>query len=910
VNDSGNGDRNVFTDLWFDSLRQLPDTDPVETSEWLESVDAVIQHQGLGRARYLLNTVLRHARLRHVELPPLTATDYINTIPPEDEPTFPGDEYLERRIRRFVRWNAAAMVTRANQGTNVGGHISTYASSASLYEVGFNHFFRGKESADGIGDLVYFQGHAAPGIYARAYLEERLTEAQLDLFRQENARTHAGHHGLSSYPHPRLMPDFWEYPTVSMGLGPLNAIYQARFLRYLEGRGLKDTSDARVWAFCGDGEMDEPESVGALSLAARENLDNLIFIVNCNLQRLDGPVRGNGKIIQELEQVFRGAGWNVIKVVWGRHWDPLLMADRDGELLEKMNETPDGQFQTYAVKDGAYIRDHFFDSPGLKSLVAHLTDEDITRLSRGGHDYRKVYAAFHRAAEHRGQPTVILSHTIKGWTLGPEFEARNATHQMKKLTVNALKHFRDRLALDIPDSELEDGHPPYAHPGKDSAEARYLHERRAALGGSIPRRVVRPRPVKLPDEKVYAELKAGSGGADVATTMAFVRLLRALLRAEDLGGRIVPIIPDEARTFGMDALFPSLGLYSPHGQTYEPVDKDLLLTYTEKKNGQILHEGITEAGSMGSFSAVGSSYASTGEPLVPMYIFYSMFGFQRTADSVWSAADQRCRGFLLGATAGRTTLNGEGLQHQDGHSLLLAATNPAVRAWDPSFAFEISVLMRDGLERMVGENPEDVIYYLTLYNEAVPQPAMPEGLDEADVVRGLYKFRDADKGKHKANVLMSGSAAPLAMKAQQMLADEHDVACALWSAPGWSELRREALACERYNRLHPTQTARVPFVTQKLDGAAGPVLAVSDWMAQVPEQIARWVPQPFDALGTDGFGFSDTRESLRRHFQIDAESIVVGVLSQLAAAGAIEAKAVAAAIERYGIDPEATTEMP
>jgi pyruvate dehydrogenase E1 component len=909
-NDFDPNGRQELTDLWFDSLKQLPDSDPQETQEWIESVQAVLDKEGEQRTRYLLWKALRHARLEGVDLPPLTSSDYINTISPQEEPDFPGDEHIELRIRRFIRWNAAAMVSRANVHTNVGGHISTYASAASLYEVGFNHFFRGKDDEGGIGDLVYFQGHAAPGVYARAYLEGRLTESQLDLFRQENQKTPDGRPGLSSYPHPRLMSDFWEFPTVSMGLGPINAIYQARFLRYMHHRGMKDTSRSRVWAFCGDGEMDEPESVGALSLAARENLDNLVFVVNCNLQRLDGPVRGNGKIIQELERVFRGAGWNVIKVVWGREWDPLLLADQRGELLRKLNTVPDGQFQTYAAESGAYIREHFFDSPELQRLVSHLSDTDITRLSRGGHDYRKVYAAFQRAVEHQGHPTVILSHTVKGWTLGPEFEARMATHQMKKMTVDALKTFRDRLDLDISDSELEDGHPPYAHPGADSREVQYLMERRRALGGPLPARRAPNKPIKQPEKKAFAELKAGSGDNEIATTMALVRQVRNLLRSDELGKRLVPIIPDEARTFGMDAFFPGLGIYSPHGQNYEPVDRNLLLTYTEKTDGQILHEGITEVGSMASFHAVGSSYSACGEPMVPLYIFYSMFGFQRTADSIWSAADQRCRGFLLGATAGRTTLNGEGLQHQDGHSLLMAAMNPAVISYDPSFAYEVAVIMEDGLRRMTGETPEDLIYYLTIYNEAVVQPPLPEGLDESDVLRGLYRFKAAPSGKHKAHILMSGICAPVALEAQQMLAADFDVAADVWSAPAWGELRRDALDCEHHNRMNPTAPPRVPFVTSQLEGAEGPKVAVSDWMKQVPEQIARWVPGRFTALGTDGFGRSDTREALRRHFGIDKEHVVVAVLAELAAEGKVEPKAVADAIDRFGIDPAHDTHVP
>ncbi|MBA3622421.1 MAG: pyruvate dehydrogenase (acetyl-transferring), homodimeric type, partial [Euzebyales bacterium] len=700
-----------------------------------------------------------------------------------------------------------------------------------------------------------------------------------------------------------------------MGLGAINSIYQARFNRYLQHRGITDTSGSRVWAFLGDGEMDEPEALGALGVAAREELDNLTWIVNCNLQRLDGPVRGNGKIIQELESYFRGAGWNVIKVVWGRKWDRLLAEDHTGALVEKMNTTPDGQFQTYTVSDGQYIREHFFNSPELRRILdsSGLTEEDLPVLDRGGHDYRKVYAAFKAATEHRGQPTVILAHTIKGWTLGPDFEARNATHQMKKLTTKALRKFRDRLYLDISDEQLEGDLPPYYHPGADSEEIEYMLERRRALGGSIPRRVVRAHPVDLPGDDAYGELKKGSGKREVATTMAFVRLLKDLFKHDDLGKRIVPIIPDEARTFGMDSLFPQQKIYSPHGQNYDSVDREMLLAYREATDGQILHEGITEAGSMGSFAAAGSSYATFGEHMLPVYIFYSMFGFQRTGDSIWSAADQRARGFLLGATAGRTTLNGEGLQHEDGQSLLLAATNPAVVTYDASFAYELAVIAEDAIGRMLGEGAdgEDVIYYLTMYNEPVVQPAIPDGLDEQLVLKGLYRYAEGDRDKsHRAQILASGSAMTLALEAQRLLADEWDVGADVWSAPGWVQLHRDGLACEQHNRLHPTEEQRTPYVTEALDGAEGPVVAVSDFQRAVPGLIAAWVPGRFSTLGTDGFGHSDTRSALRRHFRIDAESIAVAVLAELAVAGDVKREIVAEAIQRYGIDPDATTDLP
>ena len=707
---------------------QLPDIDPDETREWVDSFDDVVRTRGRARARYVMLRLLERAREQQVGVPGLRSTDFINTIPPEREPWFPGDEHVERRIRAYIRWNAAIMVSRANRaGLGVGGHIATYASAASLYEVGFNHFFHGKDHGES-GDQVFFQGHAAPGIYARAFLEGRLTEQQLNGFRQE--LSHPGG-GLPSYPHPRLMPDFWEFPTVSMGLSGIDAIYQARFNRYLLARELKDTSRSHVWAFLGDGEMDEPEALGAIGLAAREELDNLTFVINCNLQRLDGPVRGNGKIIQELEASFRGAGWNVIKVIWGRDWDPLLAQDTDGVLVNKMNTTPDGQFQTYAVESGAYTRENFFGTdPRLRAMVAHLSDDEIRNLSRGGHDYRKVYAAFKAATEHVGQPTVILAHTIKGWTLGPDFEGRNATHQMKKLTVAELKEFRDRLYLEIPDSALEAELPPYYHPGENSDEIRYMKERRAALGGYLPRRVVRAKPLTLPPDSVYDELKHGSGKQSVATTMAFVRLLKDLMKDKEIGKLFVPIIPDEARTFGMDSLFPTAKIYSPHGQSYDAVDRNLLLSYKESEQGQILHEGISEAGAMGSVIAASTSYATHGQPMIPVYVFYSMFGWQRTGDQMWALGDQLGRGFLLGATAGRTTLTGEGLQHNDGHSELLASVSPACVSYDAAWAYELSYIVRDALRRMYGstdEHPhgEDIFYYLTVYNEPYVQPAEP-----------------------------------------------------------------------------------------------------------------------------------------------------------------------------------------
>ena len=881
---------------------QLPDIDPDETREWLESFDAAIDTDGRLRARFLMLKLLERARARQVGVPALRSTDYINTIPPEREPWFPGDEHIERRIRAYIRWNAAIMVSRANKSVGVGGHIATYASAASLYEVGFNHFFRGKELSGGMGDQVYFQGHAAPGIYARAFLEGRLTEANLDGFRQEKSHAPLG---LSSYPHPRLMPDFWEFPTVSMGLGPISAIYQARFNRYLAARGIADTTKSHVWAFLGDGEMDEVESIGAIGVAAREELDNLTFVINCNLQRLDGPVRGNGKIIQELETYFRGAGWNVIKVIWGRDWDPLLAKDGDGVLVNKMNTTPDGQFQTYTVESGAYIREHFFGGdPRLRKMVEDLSDDDLRKLSRGGHDYRKVFAAFQAARAHVGQPTVILAHTIKGWTL-ESFEGRNATHQMKKLTVGDLKAFRDRLYLPISDDALEADLPPYYHPGERSDEIMYMKERRAALGGFLPKRVVRAQPLKLPGDAAYAELRAGSGRQQIATTMALVRLFKDLMKDKEIGRRFVPIIPDEARTFGLDAIFPTAKIYSPHGQEYEAVDRELLLSYKESTKGQILHEGISEAGSMASMIAAGTSYATHAEPMIPFYIFYSMFGFQRTGDQFWQFADQLGRGFVLGATAGRTTLTGEGLQHADGHSLLLASTNPAAVAYDPAFAFEIAHIVRDGLRRMYAGGPngtgEDIFYYLTIYNEPIVQPAEPENADVEGILRGMHLYSPAlgVEGRPRAQVLASGVAMPWALRAQRLLGEEWGVDADVWSVTSWNELRRDAVTCEEANLLDPSDTPRVPYVAARLADTSGPVVTVSDFMRAVPDQISRWVPTDYSSLGTDGFGFADTRGAARRFFHVDAESIVLAVLTALAKRGEVKPEAPREAIDRY-----------
>lgn len=885
-------------------VQQLPDIDPQETQEWLDAFSELVASEGKARARYLMSRLLQRARELQVGVPATISTPYVNTIPTEEQAWFPGDDYLEKRIRRFIRWNAAVMVVRANhQAEGIGGHLSTFASSAALYEVGFNHFFKGKDDGEP-GDHVFIQGHASPGIYARAFLERRLEESQLDRFRLEVAGN-----GLSSYPHPRLMPDFWEFPTVSMGLGPLNSVYLARFNKYLHNRHIDDTSGSRVWAFLGDGEMDEPEAIAAIAVAAREELDNLTWVVNCNLQRLDGPVRGNGKIIQELEALFRGAGWNVIKVIWGSKWDELLARDVDGVLVNKMNETVDGEYQRYAVESGAYIREHFFGPDlRLRKLVEHLSDEELTKLPRGGHDYHKVYAAYRAAVEHEGRPTVILAKTVKGWTLGPNVESRNATHQIKKLTGKELIGLRNRLDLEeeIPDALLtEDQEPPYYRPPVDSPEFDYLMQRRRALDGSLPKRVVRVRkPLDPPVPDVFAEFDAGSGSQAFSTTMVLTRMLRNLARSEGFGERVVPIIPDEGRTFGMDALFKELEIYAPRGQLYEPVDAGLLLSYEEDTDGQILEEGITEAGATASWTAAATAYATRGVPMVPFYVFYSMFGFQRTGDLIWAAADARARGFLVGATAGRTTLMGEGLQHQDGHSHVLASTVPSCEAYDPAFAYELAAIIRDGIDRMYVDG-EDVFYYLTVYNENYQQPAKPEGADRG-ILDGLYRWADAPEGTTaRATILFSGSAHTAARTAQQELAEHYGVGAELWSATSYKKLREEALGVERWNRLHPDQEPQTPLVTRLLAAAEGPVVAVTDYMKVVPDQIARWVPRRFTPLGTDGYGRSDTREALRRFFETDAGHVVVAVLSSLAADGQVEASMVVDAIGRYGIDAEA-----
>ncbi|SNS47718.1 pyruvate dehydrogenase E1 component [Micrococcales bacterium KH10] len=883
-------------------LSQVPDFDPAETGEWLESLDGLIAEKGGPRARYILLSLLRRARERNVAIPTSINTPYVNTIGVHEEPYFPGDEAVERRYRGWIRWNAAVMVTRAQRpGIGVGGHISSYASVATLLEVGLNHFFKGKDHPSG-GDQVYFQGHSAPGQYARALLEGRLDEHQLDGFRQE--LSHAGG-GLPSYPHPRLMPDFWEYPTVSMGLGPASAIYQAWTNKYLHNRGIKDTAGQQVWAFLGDGEMDEPESRGALQHAAQQGLDNLNFVVNCNLQRLDGPVRGNGKIIQELEAQFRGAGWNVIKVIWGREWDVLLNADKDRALVNLMNVTPDGDFQTYRAENGAFIREHFFGrDPRTKQLVANMTDDEIWALKRGGHDYRKIYAAYKAASEHTGQPTVILAHTIKGYALGPSFAGRNATHQMKKLQTDDLKLLRDSLHIPLTDAQIGDDpyHAPYFNPGPNTPEIEYMLDRRRELGGFVPERRSKYTQIDLPDESRYELLAKGSGSQEVATTMGLVRLFKDLLKDKEFGKRIVPIIPDEARTFGLDSIFPSAKIFNTLGQNYMAVDRELMLSYKESEAGQIMHTGINEAGSAAAFQAVATSYATHGEPLIPFYIFYSMFGFQRTADQFWAAGDQMARGFLIGATAGRTTLTGEGLQHADGHSPLIAGTNAAVVQYDPAYTYEIRHIIRDGLQRMYGkDDPRDpnVIYYLTVYNEPMRQPAEPEDVDVEGILRGIHKIHTAEGDGPRAQILASGVGVPWALEASELLANDWGVRADVWSVTSWNELRRDGLAANAVAFENPEGEQRTAYLTQKLQDAAGPFVATSDYDHLVPDQVRQWIPGDYAVLGADGFGFSDTRAAARRHFKIDGPSVAVKVLQELGRRGEIDAGAHQQAIEKY-----------
>ncbi len=871
----------------------------VEMREWLESLDYVLQSGGPSKVAHLLRELALHATENGVKLPFTANTPYLNTIAAEDQVLMPGDLDIERRIKSLARWNAAAMVVRANRTEEgIGGHISTYASVATLYEVGFNHFFHGRD-ADGDGDVIFFQGHAAPGVYARAYLEGRLDESHLEHFRRELDA--AG--GLSSYPHPWLMPDFWEYPTVSMGLGPLMAIYQARFTRYLEDRGLKPKSDAKVWAFLGDGETDEPEALGAMTLPAREKLDNLIFVINCNLQRLDGPVRGNGQIIQELEAAFRGAGWNVIKVIWGREWDQLLAKDRDGLLVKRMGEIVDGEYQKYAVESGAYVRQHFWGvDPRLLDMVKHLTDDQLRSLRLGGHDPVKVYNAYKAAVEHKGSPTVILARTIKGYGLGEAGEGKNITHQQKKLNEDELRAFRARFGIPISDAEL--AMTPFYRPPEDSIEIRYLKERRRTLGGFVPSRRPRSEPLKNVPTDLFEEFYKGTEGRRASTTMVFVRLLSKLLRDKDLGRLIVPIVPDEARTFGMEALFRQVGIYSHAGQLYEPVDMDTLLYYKEASDGQILEEGITEAGSISSFIAAGTAYATHGVNTIPFFIYYSMFGFQRIGDLIWAAGDSRTRGFMLGGTSGRTTLAGEGLQHQDGNSHLFALAYPTCVAYDPAFAYEIAVIIQDGIRRMYSEQ-ESIFYYLTVMNELYEMPVMPEGARDG-ILKGMYRFRPTSKPASalRAQLFGSGAILPEVIKAQEMLESLYGVGADVWSVTSYSELYRDGQRCQRWNLLHPGETPHEPYLTQCLKDAPGVFVAASDYVKALPDMVSQWLPRPLATLGTDGFGRSDSRAALRDFFEVDHRYVIVATLAALARDGKIGTSVVQQAIEAHGINPE------
>ncbi|MCH7960104.1 MAG: pyruvate dehydrogenase (acetyl-transferring), homodimeric type [Candidatus Hydrogenedentes bacterium] len=875
------------------------DEQQAEARDWLESLDEVIDRETPERIRYLLRQLQTRAHARGIRLPFTANTPYINTIPRDEQQQYPGNIDIERRVRSIIRWNAMAMVVRGNKNSEgIGGHISTYASAATLYEVGFNHFFRGPDHECG-GDIIYIQGHAAPGIYARAFLEGRLSEQQLENFRRELAE--GG--GLSSYPHPRLMPDFWQYPTVSMGLGPIMAIYTARFNRYLEDRGLKPPTDAKVWAFIGDGETDEPESLGAITLPAREKLDNLIFVINCNLQRLDGPVRGNGKIIQELEAAFRGAGWNVIKVIWGEDWDALLAQDDEDALVQRMNDIVDGQYQKYTVETGAYTREHFCDGDKrLLKIFSHLTDEQIRNMRRGGHDTQKVYAAYHAAIHHRGSPTVILAKTIKGYGLGEMGEGKNITHSQKKLNEDELREFRTRFGIPISDDDV--AFAPFHKPPADSPEMIYMNERRTTLGGYLPSRSMEFKHLDPPSESIFEEFNEGTKDRAVSTTMAFVRILSKLLSDKDIGKYIVPIVPDEARTFGMEALFRQVGIYSHIGQLYEPVDSDNLLYYKEATDGQILEEGLTEAGSMSSFIAAGTAYSAHGIPTIPFYIYYSMFGIQRIGDLVWAAGDMQCKGFLIGATAGRTTLNGEGLQHQDGHSHLAAYPISNLLAYDPAFAYELAVIIRDGIRRMYVEG-EHIFYYLTVENENYPMPPMPEGVEDG-ILKGLYKFRASTLSvkKKKAHLFGSGAILNAALEAQEILETSYGVAADVWSVTSYKALYMDAREAERWNLLHPGESPKIPYLTQCLKDDPGVVVAASDYVKALPDSISQWVPNPMSSLGTDGFGLSETREALRDHFEVDARFITLSVLTLLAREGAVNQEIVSKAIRDLKIDPK------
>jgi len=876
-----------------------PDIDPQETQEWIDALEAVLKHEGAARAHFLLEKLVDKARRGGAYIPFSANTAYLNTIPADQEGHSPGDPAIEDRIRSYVRWNALAMVVRANKtSSELGGHIASFASAATLYDVGFNHFFRAASDGFG-GDLVYMQGHSSPGIYARAFLEGRISEQQMDNFRQE---VDGG--GLSSYPHPWLMPDFWQFPTVSMGLAPIMAIYQARFMRYLKDRGILEPQDRKVWAFMGDGEMDEPESLGAISLAGREKLDNLVFVINCNLQRLDGPVRGNGKIIQELEADFRGAGWNVIKVIWGSYWDLLLMRDTHGLLLRRMEECVDGEYQTYKSKDGAFVRKHFFGKyPELLEMVSHMTDDDIWRLNRGGHDPHKIYAAYAAAVKHRGQPTVILAKTVKGYGMGEAGEGQNITHQQKKMGTDSIRAFRDRFRIPIPDDQLEKV--PFYRPPEDSDEMKYLRERMAAMGGALPARRRRAAPLVAPPLSAFEAQLKSTEDREISTTMAFVRILATLVRDKTIGKYVVPIVPDESRTFGMEGMFRQLGIYSHVGQLYTPQDADQLMFYKEDRHGQILQEGICEAGAMSSWIAAATSYSTHGQSMIPFYIFYSMFGFQRIGDLAWAAGDMRARGFLLGGTAGRTTLNGEGLQHEDGHSHILASTIPNCIAYDPTFSYEVAVIIQDGLRRMLQEQ-EDMFYYITLMNENYTHPAMPPGI-EGGILRGMYLLQEgkAKKGQSKAQLMGSGTILREVIAGAALLEQDFGVAADIWSVTSFNQLRRDGLDAQRWNMLHPEAPPRKAYIETCLENHEGPIIAATDYMKLFADQVRAFLPgRVYHVLGTDGFGRSDTRRKLRRFFEVDRHYVAVAALKALAERGALPASAVGAAIKKYGIDPE------
>ena len=872
------------------------DIDPVETGEWLESIDSVLTQHGPERAHFLLNKMIDFARRSGAYLPYSPNTAYLNTISPGRQPEYPGDRSLERRIEAYIRWNAMAMVVRANrESSEYGGHLSSYASSATMYEVGFNHFWRGASNGHG-GDMVFIQGHSSPGIYARAFLEGRLDESQLSRVRRE-----VGGGGLSSYPHPWLMPEFWQFPTVSMGLGPMMAIYQARFMRYMENREILAPSDRKVWAFLGDGEMDEPESMGAITMPVREGLDNLVFVVNCNLQRLDGPVRGNGKIIQELEAAFLGAGWNVIKVVWGSRWDPLLARDQKGLLRRLMEETVDGEYQAYKANDGAFVREHFFGKfPETAEMVANMSDEDVWRLNRGGHDSRKMYAAYEAAVSHRGQPTIILAKTVKGFGLGSAGEGQNIAHQAKKLDLDALKTFRDRFNIPIADKDLEEI--PFCKLAEDSPEFEYLKERRGALGGYLPKRRKRAPDLRVPGLETFKTQLDGTGEREASTTMAFVRMLTALTKDKQIGRHIVPIVPDEARTFGMEGMFRQIGIYASQGQLYTPEDAGALMYYREDKKGQILEEGINEAGAFCSWLAAATSYSNHNTQMVPFYIYYSMFGFQRVGDFIWAGGDMQARGFLIGATAGRTTLAGEGLQHQDGHSLVAASTVPNCRSFDPTYAYELAVIIQDGLRRMIGEQ-ENIFYYITCMNENYVHPPMPAGVEDG-ILRGMYLLKVGSQGKIRAQLMGSGTILREVLGASELLFKDFGIPTDVWSVTSFNELRRDALEVERWNQLHPDQPAKKCYIEQALADRPGPYIAATDYMKIVPDQIQRWVPGRFVSLGTDGYGRSDGRAALRQHFEVDERYIAVTALKALADDGVLDQKTVVQAIDKYGIDPD------